>query len=63
MSERPSLDELMRSMPPQWRYRWCESRLCGCLGCANRTGRLIFYGYTREDNNEWIKNNPEEPQP
>lgn len=58
MNDRPNLDELMHSMPPQWRYRWCESTLCGCLGCANGAGRLTFYGYTREDHNEWIRNNP-----
>jgi hypothetical protein len=45
---KPTLDELMNAMPADWRGRWCTG-LCGCMGCANRSGNLSLYGYTEED--------------
>ena len=60
MTERPSIDELISAMPISWRQRWCNNELCGFLGCANGSGRLIFYGYTQEDHQNWADNHPNE---
>lgn len=46
----PTLDELMRDMPYDWRIKWCKcSGLCDCMGSANRHGNVTTYGYTEED--------------
>lgn len=54
-TQKPSLDEIMRKMPEDWRKRWCEpGKLgCACLGCANGSGGLIRNGYTKQDWETW----------
>ena len=50
------VDEMMYNLPPSWRYRWCEGGVCACMGCvgsANRTGRLPALGFTKEDWEAW----------
>lgn len=50
---------VMAAMPDPWRYRWCESRACGCLGCSNRSGSLAQLGFERKDWEAWIAKNPD----
>ena len=45
-------------MPIDWRYNWCESEICACVGCVNVSGKLIEQGYTKKDWEEWVKENP-----
>tara|TARA_R110000851_G_C13102760_1_gene569334 strand:- start:79360 stop:79545 length:186 start_codon:yes stop_codon:yes gene_type:complete len=54
-----SLSKVMEAMPVEWRYYWCGSKICGCLGCANNSGRLASAGYTREDWAKWVEQNPQ----
>jgi hypothetical protein len=53
-----NLDEIMMNMPKSWRYRWCTCPICCCLGCANISGHLKKLGFTRENWEDWVKNNP-----
>ena len=54
---KPTLDELMNAMPADWRNRWCTG-LCGCMGCANRSGNLSAHGYTEDDMIAYNLQNP-----
>jgi len=40
------VDAIMRTMPEEWRYRWCggENGLCACTGCVQVGNRLIMVG-------------------
>lgn len=54
------IDKLMQSMPVEWRYRWCESEVCACIGCCNRGPEgLLEKGYTRGDWEWWKVRHPE----
>jgi hypothetical protein len=53
-----SIEIVMNRMQPDWKYRWCESNACGCMGCANRSGGLNVLGYSKEDWEEWVSKNP-----
>lgn len=52
------LDRVMASMQENWRYYWCESGACGCLGCANGSGQLLSLGFSKKDWETWVQNNP-----
>jgi hypothetical protein len=55
------LDKLMKEMPLEWRYYWCDPKsICACMGCANRSGGIHWkHKYTREEWEEWVKENPD----
>lgn len=40
------VDVVMRTMPEEWRYRWCggERGLCACMGCVQVGNRLAMVG-------------------
>ncbi len=52
-----SIYKLMGKMPHEWTRRWCEPDElgCACLGCANHSGGLLKNGYTKEDWQEYLK--------
>lgn len=52
------VNKIMQSIPLDWRYRWCEARVCCCLGCANASGGAKAKGVTKADWEEWVRNNP-----
>jgi len=51
-----TVDEQMKGMVEDWRYRWCDSGRCACLGAANCSGH--FKG-TKEEWEQWVKDNPD----
>lgn len=51
------LNNLMASMNPEWRKRWCSARACACTGCANFSGGLAQNGFTKEDHSNWLRGN------
>lgn len=53
-----TFDEAILAMPEQWRYRWCASGPCACMGGANCSGGLSRQGFTFEQWQEWVSNNP-----
>jgi len=54
------LNIIMKKMPQEWRYNWCDAGLCCCLGCCNVSGRLLKLGFTKQDWEQWIKENPKQ---
>lgn len=42
------VDEVMKTIPEGWRWRWCggENGPCACLGCVQIGNRLIMTGRT-----------------
>lgn len=52
------LNTVMADMLEPWRYRWCESGACGCMGCGNRSGRLSALGFEKEEWEQWVIRNP-----
>lgn len=44
----------MSHMPLKHAMYWCESELCACLGCANRSGGLHKAGITKEEWREYM---------
>ena len=54
------IDAAMNSMPPEWKSRWCNSHMCACLGCANKSGGLTAKGYTYQDWMNWVSRNKKE---
>lgn len=54
-----SLNSHMNTLPLDWKYRWCESDVCACLGAANCSGGLIKNGFTKEQWQEWVNKNPQ----
>lgn len=34
------VNDIMQSINPHWRYRWCEAKMCGCMGAVNCSARL-----------------------
>lgn len=55
---RLTIDELMSNISVPDRYYWCESKVCGCMGCANGSGQLKANGYTKDEWQEWVRINP-----
>lgn len=53
-----NLNDIMQSMPADWRYRWCDAVLCGCLGCANASGGVSGGGFDKLDWQLWVADNP-----
>jgi hypothetical protein len=51
-------DEVMITMPEGWKYRWCESPCCACLGCVNH--RFMNAGLSKKDWEKWVEDNPKE---
>lgn len=47
------IDRLMRRLPVEFAFRWCEGGMCACLGCANVTGDLTRNGYTKAEWQAW----------
>lgn len=43
-----NVDEVMQSIPAEWRTRWCggEKGACACMGCVQIGNRLIMTGST-----------------
>lgn len=54
------IDAVMNFMPLEWKSRWCNSHMCACMGCANKSGGLTAKGYTYEDWRDWISRNKED---
>ena len=40
------VDAIMRTIPEEWRYRWCggENGPCACMGCVQIGNRLVMAG-------------------
>ena len=54
------IDAILADMPIEWRYRWCESELCACLGCCNRGPEgLVALGFNKADWLWWVARHPE----
>lgn len=53
-----TVDKIMQSIPFEWRYYWCESKICCCLGCVNKAGGAVAKGITKSEWEEWVKDNP-----
>jgi len=53
------VNKIMQSIPLDWRYRWCEARVCCCLGCVNKAGNILAKGVTKAEWEEWVRDNPE----
>lgn len=47
------LNMILRNLPVEHAQHWCESEACACMGCANRSGKLLIHGFTKEDWKEW----------
>ena len=56
------MDGIMLGLPYSYRYMWCTSSICGCMGCANRAGGAESKGVTKEDWKQWVKENPKYEQ-
>lgn len=52
------LNALLMAKREDARYRWCESNLCACMGCANGPGGITAAGFTREDWQAWVDAHP-----
>ena len=57
------VDAVMKAIRPGCRYRWCEAKECGCLGCVQhenyrliRTG-AVTHKLTKEEWSEWLRHN------
>jgi len=57
MKTNEEVDKLMLTVYPEWRYRWCEAEICGCMGCVNRSGGKPV---TKEEWQDWVRRNPKE---
>lgn len=55
---RVNIQTIMQAIPSDWRYTWCESEVCGCLGCANRSGGATASGVLKSEWQKWVKDNP-----
>lgn len=55
------IDGKMDHMKKSMRYNWCEEGvLCGCMGCANKSGGLAEAGFTKAHWEDWVRRNPED---
>jgi len=55
-----TIGNLMDSIHPKNRYRWCEAGACACRGCANRSGG-VSKRFKKRDWEKWVQDNPEDP--
>lgn len=46
-------DKAIESIYPQSRYRWCEAKICACMGCVNRNHRQTM-NVTKEQWQNWF---------
>lgn len=37
------IDMIMKTIPAEWRERWCTAKLCGCMGCVQIGNRIVMY--------------------
>lgn len=62
------VDDIMQSIDPHWRYRWCEAKACGCMGAVNCSARTsshkTFEGgwVTKQEWQTWVAENPKDPR-
>lgn len=61
-NEKPPFEVAIQDVHESWRYRWCGSGACGCMGAANCSGGMSGRGYTHEEWQEWVAKNPD-PNP
>ena len=54
MTREEEVDHIMAGVKPDWRLRWCENPLCGCMGCANRAGGAAI---SKREWKEWKNRN------
>ena len=47
------INELMLSVAPDWRFRWCEDDACACMGCVNVSGKLGKI-LSKEEWDKWV---------
>lgn len=59
MNRKDEVDEIIKGVELSWRYIWCDSLICGCLGCINKSGRVESMGVSRFEWNQWVKDNPQ----
>ncbi len=42
MKTASEVDQIMDTIPRPWRFRWCESKACACLGCVQIGNRILL---------------------
>jgi hypothetical protein len=52
-SRERQFDYVMSHVPEWFRKHWCSGGLCGCMGCANRSGGMASLGFTKDDWLAW----------
>lgn len=53
------VDAFMAKVYEPFRYRWCDSTMCFCMGCVNRSASSRQdRSITREQWDAWVKRNP-----
>ena len=52
------LDAHMQTIYEPFRYRWCDSGPCACMGCANLAGELYKHNVSKEEWEEWVRTHP-----
>jgi hypothetical protein len=50
------VDAIMQTMPEDWRYRWCESKVCACMGCVGVGSRDV----TKAEWHVWVSRQSDE---
>jgi hypothetical protein len=63
MMDKEQVHQIMMEMYPEWRYRWCGSWACACMGAANCSGGAASKGVTFEQWEEWKKDYPYTDEP
>lgn len=54
-------DKLIEELPETRQLRWCESKECWCVGCANKSGYLQQKGVTGDQWLDWIQRQNKAP--
>lgn len=57
-NEKPPFEVAIQDVPESWRYRWCGGSFCACMGAANCSGGMSGKGYTHEEWQGWVSENP-----
>jgi len=52
------INEKIQSLIYDFRYVWCESHACSCMGCVNMLNFDSSLLLKEEEHNEWIERNP-----